>query len=154
MVILRDWNSDVQLVIDAGNQVQVWNSPLDYEEQVEAGVTSAVTITETGWLVEVGIDKDVFDIPLPAPGPRTTRQGIITVLTSATVTTTTRTTRETGTVTPPYYERLCLGRPIQRWRLPEQGGKQLGSNDCWASPRLSTAISTTTGFSMHRISTT
>ena len=61
-----DWNFDVQLVIDAGNQVQVWNSPVDYELQVEAGVTSAVTITDTGWMVEVGIDKTVFDTPLPA----------------------------------------------------------------------------------------
>ncbi len=61
-----DWTSDVQLVIDAGNQVQVWNSPVDYKQQVEAGVTSAVTITETGWMVEVGIDKNVFSSPLPA----------------------------------------------------------------------------------------
>ena len=61
-----DWISDVQLVIDADNQVQVWNSPLDYELQVEAGVESAVTITEKGWLLEVAIDKNVFDSPLPA----------------------------------------------------------------------------------------
>jgi len=61
-----DWNFDIQLVIDAGNQVQVWNSPPEYENQVEAGVTSAVTLTETGWMVEVGIDKTVFDTPLPA----------------------------------------------------------------------------------------
>ena len=60
------WESDVQLVIDAENRVQVWNSPPDYQEQVEAGVESAVTITDTGWLVEVGVDKSVFDTPLPA----------------------------------------------------------------------------------------
>ncbi len=40
--------------------------PPDYKAQVEAGVTSAVTITETGWLLEVGIDKTAFDTPLPA----------------------------------------------------------------------------------------
>lgn len=61
-----DWTSDVQLVIDAGNQVQVWNSPVDYEEQVEAGVQSVVTMTDGGWMVEVEIDKSVFDSPLPA----------------------------------------------------------------------------------------
>lgn len=60
------WESDVQLVIDAENRVQVWNSPIDYEEQVEAGVESAVTITENGWLLEVAVDKSVFDTPLPA----------------------------------------------------------------------------------------
>ena len=60
------WESDVQLVIDAGNEVQVWNSPVDYEVQIEDGVESAVTITEKGWLLEVGIDKSVFDPPLPA----------------------------------------------------------------------------------------
>ncbi len=60
------WESDVQLVIDAENRVQVWNSPIDYEEEVESGVESAVTITDTGWLLEVGIDKSVFDTPLPA----------------------------------------------------------------------------------------
>ncbi len=61
-----DWNTDVQLVIDAGNQVQVWNSPPGYENQVEAGVLSAVTITETGWLLEIGIDKNVYNPGLPA----------------------------------------------------------------------------------------
>ena len=61
-----DWNFDIQLVIDAANRVQVWNSPPGYEQQVEAGVESAVTITETGWMVEVGIDKTVFDTRLPA----------------------------------------------------------------------------------------
>ena len=60
------WESAVQLVIDADNRVQVWNSPVDYEEQVEAGVESAVTITETGWMLEVGIEKSAFDPPLPA----------------------------------------------------------------------------------------
>ena len=60
------WESDVQLVIDAGNEVQVWNSPIDYEEQVEAGIESVVTITDKGWLLEVGIDKSVFETPLPA----------------------------------------------------------------------------------------
>ena len=60
------WESDVQLVIDAGNAVQVWNSPENYELQVEAGVESAITITDDGWLLEVGIDKSVFNSPLPA----------------------------------------------------------------------------------------
>ena len=61
-----EWQFDVQLVIDAANRVQVWNSPPDYEAQVEAGIESEVTITENGWLLEVGIQKDVFDSPLPA----------------------------------------------------------------------------------------
>lgn len=59
------WESDVQLVIDAANRVQVWNSPEPYELQVEAGVTSAVTMTDDGWMLEVGIDKSVFATPLP-----------------------------------------------------------------------------------------
>ena len=59
------WESDVQLVIDAANNVQVWNSPPDYEAKIEAGVKSAVTTTATGWLLEVGIAKSVFDTPLP-----------------------------------------------------------------------------------------
>lgn len=71
-----DWQFDVQLVIDADNQVQVWNSPPDYEQQVEAGVTSAVSLTDTGWLVEVGIDKSVFDTALPATlGPANDPEG-------------------------------------------------------------------------------
>ena len=61
-----DWSSDTQLVIDAANRAQVWVSTDPYKSQVEAGVTSAVTLTEAGWLLEVGIDKTVFDPPLPA----------------------------------------------------------------------------------------
>ncbi len=75
-----NWESDVQLVIDAGNQVQVWNSSSTYMAQVEAGVTSVVTITETGWMLEVGIDKSVFASPLPAElgpaGPAGSNYGI------------------------------------------------------------------------------
>jgi hypothetical protein len=62
----EDWNSDAQLVIDVDNQVQVWMSPTGYARQVEAGVNSAITMTETGWLAEVGIEKGVFDPPLPS----------------------------------------------------------------------------------------
>ena len=70
------WESVVQLVIDAENRVQVWNSPIDYEEQVEAGVESAVTLTDNGWMLEVGIDKSVFDTPLPAVlGPANDPEG-------------------------------------------------------------------------------
>ncbi len=61
-----EWDPVVQLVIDADNQVQVWNSPIDYEEQVEEGVESAITITDDGWLLEVAIDKSVFSTPIPA----------------------------------------------------------------------------------------
>ena len=60
------WESDVQLVIDAGNQVQVWNSPESYELILEAGVESVVTMTDDGWMLEVGIDKRVFNPPLPS----------------------------------------------------------------------------------------
>jgi hypothetical protein len=61
-----EWDPEVQLVIDADNRVQVWNSPTDYELLVEAGVESAVTRTDVGWLLEVGIAKGVFSIPIPA----------------------------------------------------------------------------------------
>ena len=60
-----DFGSDTQLVIDAANRVQVWNSPDAYAARVEAGVLSAVTITETGWLLEVGIDKNAYNPGLP-----------------------------------------------------------------------------------------
>ncbi|MDG2381140.1 MAG: hypothetical protein P8N76_05660 [Pirellulaceae bacterium] len=56
----------MQLVIDAGNQVQAWMTPDDYGAEIEAGVESAVTLTDTGWLLEVGIDKSVFSTPIPA----------------------------------------------------------------------------------------
>ena len=61
-----EWDPEVQLVIDADNRVQVWNSPPDYELLVEAGVESAVTRTDVGWLLEVAIAKGVFSIPIPA----------------------------------------------------------------------------------------
>lgn len=57
----RDVESDVQLVIDAGGQVQVWDSSPAYEAQIEAGVEANVTITDTGYTIEVGIDKSVFN---------------------------------------------------------------------------------------------
>ena len=61
-----EWDPEVQLVIDADNRVQVWNSPPNYELQVEAAVESAVTRTVGGWLLEVGIAKSAFSIPIPA----------------------------------------------------------------------------------------
>ena len=60
------WESDVQLVIDAANRLQVWLASPEYKAQLEAGMNSAVTITDKGWLLEVGIDKTVFETPLPA----------------------------------------------------------------------------------------
>ena len=62
----RDTEHDVQLVIDAANRVQVWDSSDAYKAQIEAGVTAVVATTETGWLVEVGVDKTVFAVPLPS----------------------------------------------------------------------------------------
>ena len=61
-----DWESDTQLVIDAANQAQVWMSSAGYAAQIEAGVSSAVTLTAGGWLLEVGIDKSVFSPGLPS----------------------------------------------------------------------------------------
>ncbi|MEM9659424.1 MAG: sugar-binding protein [Planctomycetota bacterium] len=62
----RDVEHDVQLVIDAGGQVQVWDSSAAYASQVEAGVEANVTITDTGYTIEVAIEKSVFAVPLPS----------------------------------------------------------------------------------------
>ena len=71
-----DWNSDIQLVIDAGNRAKVWMSPAGYAAQIQAGVQSAVTATATGWLLEVGIAKSVFNPGLPQLlGPANDPQG-------------------------------------------------------------------------------
>ncbi len=61
-----DWNSDIQLVIDAANRAKVWMSPAGYAATIEAGVQSAVTPFPGGWLLEVGIAKSVFNPALPS----------------------------------------------------------------------------------------
>jgi hypothetical protein len=61
-----DWNSDIQLVIDANGLAKVWMSPAGYAAQIEAGVHSVATRTANGWLLEVGIAKAVFNPALPA----------------------------------------------------------------------------------------
>lgn len=72
----RNVEQDVQLVVDAGGQVQVWDSSLPYTEQVEAGVEANATITDVGYTIEVGIDKSVFAVPLPANlGPANDPEG-------------------------------------------------------------------------------
>ncbi|MDO8684173.1 MAG: sugar-binding protein, partial [Armatimonadota bacterium] len=60
--------SDLQLVIDANNQKNVYCTTSGYATQVLAGVTSAVVRDGTGWWLEVRIQKSVIDPDLPASG--------------------------------------------------------------------------------------
>jgi hypothetical protein len=58
--------SDIQLVIDAANQVNVFMTTSGYKTQVLAGVSSAVSTDGTGWWLEVRITKSVLDPDMPA----------------------------------------------------------------------------------------
>src|SRR6185436_6884585 len=58
--------SDIQLVIDAANQKNVYMCTSGYTTQVLAGVTSAVTTDGTGWWAEVRITKTALDGDIPA----------------------------------------------------------------------------------------
>jgi hypothetical protein len=60
--------SDIQLVIDAANRVNVFAATRSYKTQILSGVTSAVSLDEKGWWLEVGIAKSVLDPDLPASG--------------------------------------------------------------------------------------
>ena len=65
---MSDSVSDVQLVIDANNQRNVYMCTSGYAGQVSGGVTSAVTKDATGWWLEVRIQKTALDPDLPAEG--------------------------------------------------------------------------------------
>jgi len=65
---MSDSTSDVQLVIDAYNQKNIYMCTSEYAAQVLAGLTSAVTRDGTGWWLEVRITKSALDPALPAAG--------------------------------------------------------------------------------------
>ena len=60
--------SDIQLVIDANNQRNVYCTTSGYKTQVLNGVTSAVIRDGTGWWLEVRITKTALDPDLPGVG--------------------------------------------------------------------------------------
>lgn len=61
--------SDVQLVIDAANQRNVYMTTSAYRTTVLNGVASAVARNASGWWLEVSIDKRVLSPAIPASGP-------------------------------------------------------------------------------------
>jgi hypothetical protein len=60
--------SNVELVIDANNQKNVYMCTSAYRTQVLNGVTSAVVRDATGWTAEVRIQKAALDPDMPASG--------------------------------------------------------------------------------------
>ena len=60
--------SDVQLVIDANNQKNVYMTTSGYASQVLSGVTSAVVRDGTGWWLEARVLKSALDPDMPASG--------------------------------------------------------------------------------------
>ncbi|MDO8586135.1 MAG: DUF5010 C-terminal domain-containing protein, partial [Armatimonadota bacterium] len=60
--------SDIQLVIDANNQRNVYMTTSGYATQVLAGVTSAVVRDGTGWWLEARIAKSALDADIPGAG--------------------------------------------------------------------------------------
>ncbi len=65
---MNNSTSDIQLVIDAANQRNVYVTTSGYATQVLNGVTSAVTTDGTGWWLEVRITKSALDPDMPASG--------------------------------------------------------------------------------------
>ena len=65
---LSNSSSDIQLVIDANNQKNVYMCTSGYTTQVLNGVTSAVVRDGTGWWCEARILKTVLDPDLPGSG--------------------------------------------------------------------------------------
>ena len=65
---LNNSTSDIQLVIDAANQRNVYVTTATYKAEILNGVQSAVSTDGTGWWLEVQIDKDVLNPGLPAEG--------------------------------------------------------------------------------------
>ena len=60
--------SDVQIVIDAANEKNVYVTTSAYRDRVLAGITSAVSVDGTGWWLEVGIAKDALQPTVPMEG--------------------------------------------------------------------------------------
>ncbi|MDO8587542.1 MAG: sugar-binding protein, partial [Armatimonadota bacterium] len=67
-VPMSNSTSDIQLVIDANNQKNVYMTTTGYATQVLAGVTSAVVRDGTGWWLEARIAKSALDPDVPAAG--------------------------------------------------------------------------------------
>ncbi len=65
---LSNSSSDVQLVIDANDQKNVYATTSAYASQVLEGVTSAVARDATGWWLELRIAKTALNPPLPPAG--------------------------------------------------------------------------------------
>ena len=65
---MQNSTSDVQLVIDAANQKNVYMTTAAYRQRVLDGVVSAVSRDGSGWWLEVRIDKAVLDPDLPGNG--------------------------------------------------------------------------------------
>ncbi|MDO8589494.1 MAG: sugar-binding protein [Armatimonadota bacterium] len=60
--------SDIQLVIDANNQKNVYMTTSGYATQILNGVTSGVQRDSTGWWLEARITKSALDPDLPSSG--------------------------------------------------------------------------------------
>ncbi|HLE21079.1 MAG TPA: DUF4038 domain-containing protein [Vicinamibacteria bacterium] len=60
--------SDVQLVIDAKNQKNVYMATSAYRAMVLSGVASAVSRDDSGFWIEIAIDKGVLSPAIPASG--------------------------------------------------------------------------------------
>ena len=58
--------SEIQLVIDAGGQRNVYMTTAGYKDQILAGLTSAVVQTGNGFIIEAALDKAALDPDLPA----------------------------------------------------------------------------------------
>ncbi len=67
-VAMNNSSSNVQLVIDANNQVNVYVCTTAYSNQVLSGVASAVTRDATGWWLEARLAKTALNPPLPSTG--------------------------------------------------------------------------------------
>ena len=65
---MSDSTSDVQLVVDAKNQVNVYVTTDAYRNQILAGIVSAVSQDSAGWWLELRIAKSALDPNLPASG--------------------------------------------------------------------------------------
>ncbi len=62
---LSNSTSDVQLVIDAADQKNVYAATAGYAAQVLAGVTSAVTTDAAGWWLEIRLAKNALSPAIP-----------------------------------------------------------------------------------------
>ncbi len=58
---LNNSTSDIQLVIDAANQRNVYMTTSAYKARILSGVRSAVSTVATGWWLEVRIEKSMLD---------------------------------------------------------------------------------------------